>query len=205
MWASERVQSRSCGSPRASGCLAARGEPPAMPAGKPAACRLIGARVLGLFRVDALGAAPALSPKRGLDSAGRTRGFSDRAAKHAGELQRWRGATISTSLTCAVLPTGDLHAAGAAVQPGHSGLGVRLRRVPLGRTSAGRPSLMANTIMTAVGGEARSTTWKDLPSIATVPAVVLTLVSDDNFSMLQRTILLQFRMDEAAGLQRVAG
>ncbi len=35
--------------------------------------------------------------------------------------------------------------------------------------------------------------------------IVLTLVSDDNFSMLQRTILLQFRMDEAAGLQRVAG
>ncbi len=84
-----------------------------------------------------------------------------------------------------------------------SGLGMRIRRVD-GRSI--RPgALLDGPTLISVGGEARIDNMEGLAVHRDRTGIVLTLVSDDNFSMLQRTVLLQFRMDEAAGLQRVAG
>jgi len=43
----------------------------------------------------------------------------------------------------------------------------------------------------------RSTTWKaSTPNVTPEGDTVLTMVSDDNFSLLQRTLLLQFTLVE---------
>jgi len=84
-----------------------------------------------------------------------------------------------------------------------SGLGMRIRRVD-GRSIKPGARLDGPTLI-SVGGEARIDNMEGLAVHRDRTGIVLTLVSDDNFSMLQRTILLQLRMDEAAGLQRVAG
>ena len=76
-----------------------------------------------------------------------------------------------------------------------SGIGIRIRRIPLSSVAPGAvidgPSIfeadLGNEVDNMEGIDAHVTPEGD---------TVLTMVSDDNFSMVQRTLLLQFTLTE---------
>ena len=128
--------------------------------------------------------------ERSLDDAGNIRAFTVRNGQVAPFAVK-RGDDFDVS-DCAILPPGDLLLLERSFTP-IRGVGMRIRRVPLdtirpGALVDGAPMIEAdlayqidNMEGIAVHRNARGET-------------VITLVSDDNFSVIQRNLLLQFTL-----------
>jgi hypothetical protein len=130
--------------------------------------------------------------ERGLDAAGNIKAFLI-GGPHPGEFAIKRSDDFDIS-DCALLPSGDLLLLERRFN-WWSGVAMRIRRVPRdaiapGALVDGRELVVADMgfqIDNMEGLSVHRTGARD---------VVLTLVSDDNFSPLQRTILLQFKLVE---------
>jgi hypothetical protein len=130
--------------------------------------------------------------ERGLDRDGNIQGFLI-GGPSAGEFSVKRIGDFDVS-DCAVTPKGDL----LVLERSFSrlrGVGMRIRRIPLAEVKPGA------TIDGAALFEADMSYQIDnMEGIAVHRAadgaLVLTLISDDNFSMIQRTLLLQFTLAE---------
>jgi len=128
--------------------------------------------------------------ERGLDSAGNIRGFLI-GGPTPGEFSVVRRADFDVS-DCAILPDGDL----ALLERRFnwtSGVAIRLRRVPLAALAPGAV-VDGKEILTADMGYQIDNLEGLSVNRTRSGEVVLTMVSDDNFSTLQRTILLQFTL-----------
>jgi hypothetical protein len=126
--------------------------------------------------------------ERGLDSAGNIRGFLI-GGPMPGEFSVARRDDFDVS-DCAVLPDGDL----AILERRFSwttGVAIRLRRLPL-TTLAPGAVVDGREVMSADMGYQIDNLEGLSVNRASNGDVLLTMVSDDNFSRLQRTILLQF-------------
>ncbi len=130
--------------------------------------------------------------ERGLDEAGNIKGF----------LIGWSGpAEFSVKrigdfdvTDCAVTPKGDL----LILERSFSrlrGVGMRMRRVPLAELQPGvtvdGPALIEVDMNYQIDNMEGLSVHR-----AADGALVLTLISDDNFSIIQRTLLLQFTLEE---------
>lgn len=130
--------------------------------------------------------------ERGLDSAGNILGFLI-GGPSPGQFSVRRSADYDIS-DCALLPSGDL----LVLERKFSfvaGVGIRIRRIAL---AAIKPDATVDgpTIFEAdLGYEIDNMEGLDAHRDADGD-IILTMVSDDNFSMLQRTLLLQFRLVE---------
>lgn len=130
--------------------------------------------------------------ERGIDEAGNIKGF---LIGHSGpaefSLKRIGGFDVTD---CAGTPKGDL----LILERSFSrlrGVGMRIRRVPLtsiqpGTTIDGPALFEADMNYQIDNMEGLSV------HLASDGALVLTLISDDNFSIIQRTLLLQFTLEE---------
>jgi hypothetical protein len=130
--------------------------------------------------------------ERGLDKAGNIRGFLIGGAS-PGDFAVTRSSNYDVT-DAALLPGGDVLLLERRFS-WSSGLAVRMRRIPLGEIKPGAvvdgpvlfdvdlgyeiDNMEGLSVHRSAGGE-----------------VVLTLISDDNFSALQRTLLLQFTLAE---------
>jgi hypothetical protein len=142
-------------------------------------------------------------PAKGQPLAGTLIAISERGLDRAGNILGFligpRGGTFTVRRTdefdvsdCAVTPGGDL----LILERRFSwtrGLAIRIRRVPLSRV-APRAVLDGPVLIFAdMGHQVDNMEGIDVHR-ATDGALVLTLISDDNFSPLQRTLLLQFTL-----------
>ena len=95
---------------------------------------------------------------------------------------------------CATVPSGDLLVLERRLR-WTSGIGMRIRRVPLAQISPGAVIDGAVVMEADMGHQIDN---MEGLSVHRAPdgALVLTLISDDNFSMIQRTLLLQFTLVE---------
>ncbi len=151
--------------------------------------------------LEALSFAPPGSPiagtlmafsERGLDAAGNLRAFLLGAVPAEFSVKRRDEFDISD---CAVLPSGDLLLLERRFS-WTSGIAIRLRRIAIANIVPGAvvdgPVLlfadMAYQIDNMEGLSVHRNEGGD---------TILTMISDDNFSLLQRTILLQFKLIEA--------
>ena len=130
--------------------------------------------------------------ERGLDEAGNIKGFllhdqrwSEFSVKRIGDLD---------VTDCAVTPKGDL----LILERSFSrlrGVAMRIRRVPLAAIQSGAtvdgPVLIEADMNYQIDNMEGLSVHR-----AADGALVLTLISDDNFSMIQRTLLLQFTLEE---------
>ena len=128
--------------------------------------------------------------ERGLDSAGNIRGFLI-GGPTPGEFSVARHDDFDVS-DCAVLPDRALMLLERRFT-WTTGVAVRLRRVPLDALAAGAV-VDGKQILTADMGYQIDNLEGLSVHRASSGEVVLTMVSDDNFSLLQRTILLQFAL-----------
>jgi hypothetical protein len=129
--------------------------------------------------------------ERGLDEAGNIKGFlqsgsgwSEFAVKRIGEFD---------VTDCALMPGGDL----LVLERSFSrlrGVAMRIRRVPLASIQPG--ATVDGPVLIEADMGYQIDNMEGLSVHRDGGAVVLTLVSDDNFSMLQRTLLLQFTLEE---------
>jgi hypothetical protein len=130
--------------------------------------------------------------ERGLDARGDIRGFLI-GGPSPGEFSIKRSDDFDVS-DCALLPSGDL----LLLERRFfwlSGVAMRIRRVPLA-TIAPDARVDGATLMFAdMGYQIDNMEGLSVHRDA-AGDLILTLVSDDNFSILQRTILLQFRLAE---------
>lgn len=131
--------------------------------------------------------------ERGLDSAGNIRGFliglMGRSTHAEFTVRRTDGFDISD---CAVLPSGNL----LLLERRYSwttGVAIRVRRIPLASIKPGAVVDGPMLLFADMGFEI-----DNMESLAVHRSeqgeTVLTLLSDDNFSRLQRTLLLQFTL-----------
>jgi hypothetical protein len=130
--------------------------------------------------------------ERGLDPRGNIRGFLI-GGPNPGEFSVKRSDDFDIS-DCALLPSGDLLLLERRFT-WWSGVAMRIRRVPQavlmpGATVDG-PTLIVADMAYQVDNMEGLSVHRDAKG-----EIILTLVSDDNFSALQRTILLQFRLVE---------
>jgi hypothetical protein len=130
--------------------------------------------------------------ERGLDDEGNLKGFllsgsswSEFSVKRIGDFD------ISD---CAVTPKGDL----LVLERSFSrlqGVGMRIRRVPLTSLTPGAildgPALFEADMNYQIDNMEGLSVHREAGG-----ALVLTLISDDNFSIIQRTLLLQFTLEE---------
>jgi hypothetical protein len=171
--------------------LLARGQPIPLPPGIASLPNNKGLECLEFVpaRMPGAGTLIAIS-ERGLDSAGNIRGFLI-GGSTPGDFSLARHDDFDVS-DCAVLPDGDL----AILERRFTwttGVAVRIRRVPLTAFTPGAlvdgeyilSADMGYQIDNLEGLSINRTSNGDL---------MLTMVSDDNFSRLQRTILLQFTL-----------
>jgi hypothetical protein len=130
--------------------------------------------------------------ERGLDEAGNIKGFlhggsgwSEFTVKRIGEFD------VSD---CAVTPKGDLLILERSFSR-LTGVGMRIRRVPLASVQPGAiidgPALFTADMNYQIDNMEGLSVHR-----AADGALMLTLISDDNFSMVQRTLLLQFTLEE---------
>jgi hypothetical protein len=176
-----------------SGVLA-RGEPIALP---PGIAKLPHNKGLEAMAVVPKG--PALAgtliaiSERGLDARGDIRAFLI-GGPQPGEFSIKRSDDFDIS-DCALLPSGDLLLLERRFS-WWSGVAMRIRRVSLAAIAPGALVDGATLVFADMGYQVDN--MEGLAVHRTAEGeLILTLVSDDNFSMLQRTILLQFRlMDE---------
>ena len=130
--------------------------------------------------------------ERGLDEAGNIRGFLI-GGPSPGEFSVRRIGDFDVS-DCAVTPGGDLLLLERSFST-FQGVGMRIRRVPLGDVKPGATIDGAALIEADMGYQIDNMEGLSVHRAAD-GALVLTLISDDNFSMLQRTLLLQFGLAE---------
>ncbi len=130
--------------------------------------------------------------ERGLDKSGNLLGFLI-GGPNPGQFTVRRTQDFDIS-DCALLPSGELLLLERKFSLA-SGVGIRIRRIPL---SALKPGALVDgpSIFEAdLGDEIDNMEGLDVHRDADGD-LVLTMISDDNFSMLQRTLLLQFRLVE---------
>jgi hypothetical protein len=130
--------------------------------------------------------------ERGLDEAGNIRGFLI-GGPSPGEFSVRRIGDFDVS-DCAATPGGDLLLLERSFST-FQGVGMRIRRVPLGDVKPGATIDGAALIEADMGYQIDNMEGLSVHRAAD-GALVLTLISDDNFSMLQRTLLLQFGLAE---------
>ena len=173
--------------------LLARGQPIALPPGiaklpsnKSIECLVFVPRNLPLG-----GTLMAIS-ERGLDPDGNIKGFLI-GGPTPGEFSVKRIGDFDVS-DCAVTPAGDL----LVLERSFSrlrGVGMRVRRVPLADVKVGAtidgPALFEADMGFQIDNMEGLSVHR-----ATDGALVLTLISDDNFSFIQRTLLLQFTLEQ---------
>jgi hypothetical protein len=130
--------------------------------------------------------------ERGLDASGNLIGFLLGGARPGQfAIRRTSGFDISDA---ALLPSGDLLVLERKFSM-LAGVGIRIRRIPLhaiapGAVADGPPIFEAD-----LGYEIDNMEGLDVHR-ADDGEIVLTMISDDNFSLLQRTLLLQFTLVE---------
>jgi len=130
--------------------------------------------------------------ERGLDKAGNILGFLIGGA-NPGTFTIKRSADFDIS-DAALLPGGDLLLLERRFG-WSSGLAIRIRRIPLADIKAGALVDGAILIEADLGYEIDNMEGLSVHRSAN-GETVLTLMSDDNFSILQRTLLLQFTLAE---------
>lgn len=129
--------------------------------------------------------------ERGLDAAGNILGFLLGAAGGAFTVKRTDDFDISD---CTVTPRGDL----LLLERRFSwlrGVAMRIRRVPLASVRPGAVIDGRELIFADMGYQIDNMEGVSVHRAAN-GALVLTLISDDNFSPLQRTLLLQFTLED---------
>jgi hypothetical protein len=135
--------------------------------------------------------------ERGLDAEGNIKGFliggASLGASSSGEFSVKRIGDFDIS-DCAHTPAGDL----LLLERSFSrlkGVGMRIRRVPLAEVKPGATVDGPALIEADMGFQIDN---MEGLSVHRAPdgALVLTLISDDNFSFIQRTLLLQFTLAE---------
>jgi hypothetical protein len=130
--------------------------------------------------------------ERGLDDAGNIKGWLI-GGPSPGEFTVQRIGDFDVS-DCAVTPAGELFVLERSFSR-LRGVGMRIRRVPLGSIRPGAmldgPALFEADMGYQIDNMEGLSVHR-----AADGALVLTLISDDNFSMLQRTLLLQFTLSE---------
>jgi hypothetical protein len=130
--------------------------------------------------------------ERGLDAEDNIKGFLI-GGPSAGEFSVKRIGDFDVS-DCAVTPAGDL----LLLERSFSrlkGVGLRIRRVPLGDVKPGATVDGRALIEADMGYQIDNMEGLSVHRGAD-GALVLTLISDDNFSFIQRTVLLQFTLAE---------
>ncbi|MEN3381299.1 MAG: hypothetical protein V7608_1343 [Hyphomicrobiales bacterium] len=130
--------------------------------------------------------------ERGLDPAGNLKGFLI-GGEDPGEFAVRRIGEFDIS-DCAVTPAGDLFLLERSFSR-RAGVGMRIRRVPLTAIKPG--ALIDGPVLIEADMNYQIDNMEGL-SVNRAPdgSLVLTLISDDNFSMIQRTLLLQFTLAE---------
>jgi hypothetical protein len=171
--------------------LRARGRPIAVPPGM---------KLLPYNQsIECLEAAPKIGPlagalvsisERGLDTAGNLMGFLIGGPGGVFALKRTDDFDVSD---CAATPDGRL----LVLERRFSwvrGLAIRIRSVPFAAIKPGALVDGAELIFADMGSQIDNMEGLSVHRDAS-GALVLTLISDDNFSLLQRTVLLQFTID----------
>ena len=130
--------------------------------------------------------------ERGLDKAGNIRGFLIGGAS-PGDFAVTRSSNFDVT-DAALLPGGDVLLLERRFS-WSSGLAVRMRRIPLGEIKPGAVVDGPVLIEVDLGYEIDNMEGLSVHRSAG-GEVVLTLISDDNFSVVQRTLLLQFTLAE---------
>jgi hypothetical protein len=129
--------------------------------------------------------------ERGLDEAGNIKGFLQSGSTWSEFSMKRIGDFDVTD--CAVTPKGDL----LVLERSFSrlrGVGMRIRRVPL--TSIQPGATIDGPVLIEADMGYQIDNMEGLSVHRDAGALVLTLISDDNFSMIQRTLLLQFALEE---------
>jgi hypothetical protein len=169
--------------------LLARGQPIALPPGISALPNNKGLECLTFVSKPSPKAGTLIAiSERGLDSAGNIRGFLI-GGPSPGEFSVARHDDFDVS-DCATLPDGDLVLLERRFT-WTTGVAIRIRRVPLAMLAPGA-TVDGPALMSADMGYQIDNLEGLSISRASNGEVLFTLVSDDNFSPLQRTILLQF-------------
>ena len=129
--------------------------------------------------------------ERGLDEAGNIKGFlqsgpgwSEFSVKRIGDFD---------ATDCALTPKGDL----LVLERSFSrlrGVAMRIRRVPLTNIQSG--ATIDGPVLIEADMGYQIDNMEGLSVHRAAGELVLTLISDDNFSMIQRTLLLQFTLEE---------
>lgn len=130
--------------------------------------------------------------ERGLDRDGNIQGFVI-GGPGAGEFSVKRIGDFDIS-DCAVTPKGDL----LVLERSYSrltGVGMRIRRIPLAEVKPGATVDGPALVEADMGYQIDNMEGLSVHRAAD-GSLVLTLISDDNFSMIQRTLLLQFTLAE---------
>lgn len=130
--------------------------------------------------------------ERGLDRSGNLLGFLI-GGPDPGQFTVRRSADFDIS-DCVLLPSGDLLLLERKFSLA-AGLGIRIRRIPLSTLKPGALVDGPSIFEADLGKEIDNMEGLDVHRDAD-GALVLTMISDDNFSLLQRTLLLQFRLVE---------
>jgi hypothetical protein len=128
--------------------------------------------------------------ERGLDAAGNLKAFLI-GGQSPGEFSVKRSDDFDIS-DCALLPSGDLLLLERRFT-WLSGIAMRIRRVPLAAIVPGATVDGAVLIAADMGFQIDNMEGLSVHRTADGD-VIFTLISDDNFSVLQRTILLQFKL-----------
>lgn len=173
--------------------LLARGQPIVVPPGIQRLPNNKGLECLDVVpRKLPLGGSLIAISERGLDTDGNIQGFLI-GGPSPGEFSVRRIGDFDVS-DCAVTPAGDL----LVLERSYSrltGVGMRIRRVPLAELKAGAtidgPVLIEADMAFQIDNMEGLSVHR-----AADGALVLTLISDDNFSIIQRTLLLQFTLAE---------
>jgi hypothetical protein len=177
----------------AKGGLLARAEPIATPPGIATLPNNKGLECLDFVpkNMPLAGTLIAIS-ERGLDEAGNLKGFLI-GGEDPGEFTVRRIGEFDIS-DCAVTPAGDLFLLERSFSR-LAGVGMRIRRVPLAAIKPG--ALIDGPALIEADMNYQIDNMEGL-SVNRAPdgSLVLTLISDDNFSMIQRTLLLQFTLTE---------
>jgi hypothetical protein len=172
--------------------LLARGQPVAVPPGIQRLPNNKGLECLVFVpRRFRLGGTLVAISERGLDHDGNIQGFLLGSSPGEFSVKRIGDFDISD---CVVTPAGDL----LVLERSYSrlkGVGMRIRRIPLAELKAGATVDGPALVEADMGFQIDNMEGLSVHRAAD-GALVLTLISDDNFSLIQRTLLLQFTLAE---------
>jgi hypothetical protein len=172
--------------------LLARGQPVAVPPGTARLPANKSIECLEFVKAGALARTLLAISERGLDENGNIKGFLI-GGQSPGEFSVKRIGDFDIS-DCALTPTGDL----LLLERSFSrlrGIGMRIRRVSLGEVKPGATIDGPALVETDMGYQIDNMEGLSVHRAAD-GSLVLTLISDDNFSLIQRTLLLQFTLSE---------